>query len=128
MSERLEFAEPLQKEPSLSRQLGLTSAVALVVAEVVGVGIFLTTGGMVKALGSPFWLLAVWLMTGAAAIGGALCFGALAARRPEDGGAYVYLKEAFGPLAGFLFGWLSMLVTDPGITAAVAVGLTSYVG
>jgi amino acid transporter len=61
---------------------------------VIGVGIFLTTAGMVKSLGSPFWLLTVWLTTGVTAAGGAICFGALAARRPEAGGAYVYLKEA----------------------------------
>src|SRR4029077_16224118 len=80
------------------------------------------------SLGSPFGRPAVGMTTGAAAAGGALCFGALAARRPEAGGPYVYLKEAYGPRAGFLFGWLSMLVADPGITAAVAVGLATYVG
>src|SRR5271157_705687 len=82
---------------------------------------------MVKSLGSPFWLLAVWLTTGVASAGGAICFGARAARRPEAGGPYVYLKEAYGRRVAFLFGWLSMLVTDPGITAAVAVGLAHYV-
>ena len=112
----------------VSRRLGLTTATALVVAEVIGVGIFLTTADMVRSLGSPFWLLAVWLTTGIAASGGAICFGALAARCPEAGGPYVYLKEAYGPRAAFLFGWLSMLVTDPGITAAVAVGLAHYLG
>src|SRR3954454_9241207 len=113
---------------ALSRQLGLATATALVVAEVIGVGIFLTTAGMSKSLGSPSWLLLVWLLTGAGAAGGAICFGALAARYPEAGGAYVYLKETYGPRVAFLFGWLSLLVTDPGITAAVAVGLASYVG
>jgi APA family basic amino acid/polyamine antiporter len=108
--------------------LGLATATALVVAEVIGVGVFLTTAGMAKSLGSPFWLFLVWLVTGAGATGGAICFGALAARYPEAGGPYVYLKEAYGPRVAFLFGWLSMLVTDPGITAAVAVGLASYVG
>ena len=88
------LTETSHHEPGLSRQLGLTTATALVVAEVIGVGIFLTTAGMVKSPGSPFWLLTVWLTTGVAAAGGAICFGALAARRPEAGGAYVYLKEA----------------------------------
>jgi APA family basic amino acid/polyamine antiporter len=111
-----------------SRQLGLATATALVVAEVIGVGIFLTTAGMAKSVGSPFWLLVVWLTIGAGAAGGAICFGALAARYPEEGGPYVYLKETYGPRIAFLFGWLSLLVTDPGITAAVAVGLASYVG
>ena len=127
MIELLSSEETSPHEPGLSRQLGLTTASALVVAEVIGVGIFLTTAGMVKSLGSPFWLLTVWLTTGVAAMGGAICFGALAARRPEAGGPYVYLKEAYGRRVAFLFGWLSMLVTDPGITAAVAVGLAHYV-
>ena len=128
MIEHSSNTETPNQEPGLPRQLGLTTATALVVAEVIGVGIFLTTAGMVKALGSPFWLLAVWLTTGMAAMGGSICFGALAARRPEAGGPYVYLKEAYGRRVAFLFGWLSMLVTDPGITAAVAVGLAHYVG
>jgi APA family basic amino acid/polyamine antiporter len=116
-----------RQDLGLSRQMGLATATALVVAEVIGVGIFLTTAGMVKSLGSPFWLIVVWVTTGVAAIGGAICFGALAARSPDAGGPYVYLKEAYGPQIGFLFGWLSMLVTDPGITSAVAVGLATYV-
>jgi len=90
MVEHSSSTETLHHEPGLLRQLGLTTATALVVAEVIGVGIFLTTAGMVKSLGSPFWLLPVWLTTGVAAAGGAICFGALAARRPEAGGAYVY--------------------------------------
>ena len=90
MVEHSSSTEPPHHEPRLSRQLGLTTATALVVAEVIGMGIFLTTAGMVKSLGSPFWLLPVWLTTGVAAAGGAICFGALAARRPEAGGAYVY--------------------------------------
>jgi APA family basic amino acid/polyamine antiporter len=112
--------------PALTRQIGLATTTAVIVAEVIGVGIFLTTAGMVKTLGSPFWILAVWLMTGVAAIGGAICFGGLAARMPRAGGIYVYLKEAYGPRMAFLYGWLSMLVTDPGITASVAVGLATY--
>jgi basic amino acid/polyamine antiporter, APA family len=82
MIEHSSSTETLHHEPGLSRQLGLTTATALVVAEVIGVGIFLTTAGMAKSLGSPFWLLVVWLTMGLAATGGALCFGALAARRP----------------------------------------------
>src|SRR6185312_15811592 len=86
---------------ALARRLGLATATALVVGEVIGVGIFLTPAGMARSLGSPFWLLAVWLTMGASAIGGALSFGALAARYPEAGGLYVYLREAFGPRAAF---------------------------
>jgi APA family basic amino acid/polyamine antiporter len=110
----------------LVRRLGLAAATALVVGEVIGVGIFLTPAGMVKNLGSPFWLLAVWLIMGCAALGGALCYGALAARFPEDGGSYVYLREVFGQRTAFAYGWLSLLVTDPGLTAMLAVGLSIY--
>ena len=88
MIEHSSTTETPDHEPGLSRQLGLTTATALVVAEVIGVGIFLTTTGMVKSLGSPSWLLTVWLTTGVAAAGGAICFGALAARRPEAGAFY----------------------------------------
>jgi APA family basic amino acid/polyamine antiporter len=110
----------------LRRQLGLASAVGLVVGEVIGVGIFLTPAGMAKALGSPFWLLAVWLVTGAVTVAGALCLGELAARHPEAGGDYVYLREAYGPGTAFLFGWMSLLVMGPGVTAALATGLAGY--
>jgi APA family basic amino acid/polyamine antiporter len=107
--------------------LGLATATALIVGEVIGVGIFLTPAGMAKSLGSPGWLLAVWLMMGASAIGGALCYGALAVRYPAAGGGYVYLREAYGPRTAFLYGWISLLVTDPGITASLGAGLARYV-
>jgi APA family basic amino acid/polyamine antiporter len=110
----------------LARRLGLATAAAMVVGEVIGVGIFLTPAEMARNLGSPAWLIAVWLIMGASAIGGALSFGGLAARYPEAGGLYVYLREAYGPRAGFLYGWLSMLVTDPGLTAFLGVGLATY--
>lgn len=111
----------------LPRRLGLVSATALVVGEVVGVGIFLTPAEMAKALGSPFWLLIAWATMGLIAICGALCFGTLAASYPEDGGGYVYLRRAFGPRIAFLYGWMSLLVTDPGLTAMLAAGLATYV-
>jgi basic amino acid/polyamine antiporter, APA family len=112
----------------LVRRLGLGTATALVVGEVIGVGIFLTPAGMAKSLGSPFWLLSVWLAMGVAAIGGAVCYGTLAARYPEAGGTYAYLREVYGRRTAFLYGWLSMLVTDPGLTAMLAVGLAQYAG
>jgi APA family basic amino acid/polyamine antiporter len=112
----------------LRRQLGLLTVTALVVGEVIAIGIFLTPAGMARSLGSPFWLLIVWLVMGAMALSGALCYGELAARTPEAGGGYVYLREAYGPGVAFLYGWKCLLVMDPGITAALAVGLASYVG
>src|SRR5882724_5918057 len=113
---------------SLKRQVGLGVATALVVGEVIAVGIFLTPAGMAKSLGSPMWLLVVWLVMGAMAICGALCYGELAVRFPEAGGAYVYLREAFGAPLAFLYGWMALLVMDPGLTAALAAGLASYAG
>lgn len=112
----------------LRRELGFISLTALVVGEVIAVGIFLTPAGMARALGSPLLLLMVWLFTGGMAICGALCYGELAARYPEAGGGYVYLREAFGPGVSFLYGWKCLLVMDPGITAALAMGLASYAG
>jgi APA family basic amino acid/polyamine antiporter len=117
----------MEPRAELRRQLGLSSATALVVGEVIGVGIFLTPAGMARSLGSPFWLLVVWLVMGVMALAGALCFGALAARYPEAGGGYVYLRQAYGPRMAFLYGWLALLVTDPGLTAALAAGMASYV-
>ena len=81
---------------------------------------------MAKSLGSPFWLLIVWLSVGAMSLSGALCFGELAGRFPTAGGAYVYLRESFGPRLAFLYGWMSLLVLDPGLTAAFATGLAAY--
>jgi basic amino acid/polyamine antiporter, APA family len=111
----------------LRRGIGLPAAAALVVSGTLGVGIFLTPAGMARLLASPALLFLVWLFMGAAALCGALCFGELAARFPEAGGGYVYLREAFGPVVAFLYGWKCLLVMDPGLTAALATGLGAYV-
>ncbi len=122
------FFIPMRHQEKLKRQLGLRTATALVVGEVIAVGIFLTPAGMAKSLGSPMWLLLVWLLMGAMALCGALCYAELAARYPEAGGGYVYLREAYGRQVAFLYGWMSFLVMDPGITAALAVGMAGYIG
>jgi APA family basic amino acid/polyamine antiporter len=100
----------------------------LVVGEVIAVGIFLTPAGMAKSLVSPWLILLVWLVMGFMALCGALCYGELAARYPQAGGGYVYLREAYGPAVAFMYGWMSLLVMDPGITAALAIGIASYAG
>ena len=112
----------------LKREVGALAATALVAGEVIAVGIFLTPAGMAKSLGSPLWLLVVWLLMGLMALSGALCYGELAARFPQAGGSYVYLRESFGAMAAFLYGWMVLLVLDPGLTAALAVGAASYAG
>lgn len=113
-------------QAELKRQLGLGSAVALVISGVIGVGIFIYPAQMAKSLGSPMLLLCVWLLMGLAALCGALCYGELATRYPEAGGGYVYLREAYGPRVAFLYGWMLLLVLDPGLTAALAVSLANY--
>jgi APA family basic amino acid/polyamine antiporter len=110
----------------LKRQFGLWTATALLIGQVIAVGIFLTPAGMAKSVGSPFWLFAVWLVMGAMTLCGALCYGELAARYPEAGGSYVYLREIWGKPIAFLYGWMCLLVLDPGLTATLAVGLTKY--
>jgi APA family basic amino acid/polyamine antiporter len=118
---------PASTEGGLLRQLGLASATAAVAGESIAVGIFLTPAGMAKALGSPFWLLIVWIVVGILTVCGALCYGELAARFPRSGGIYVYLLETCGRRIAFLYGWMCLLVLDPGLTAALAVGLAGYV-
>ncbi len=111
----------------LKRQFGLWTAVALIIGQVIAVGIFLTPAGMAKSVGSPFWLLVIWIVMGAMTLSGALCYGELAARFPEAGGSYVYLREIYGKVAAFLYGWMVLLVLDPGLTAIFGVGLASYI-
>jgi basic amino acid/polyamine antiporter, APA family len=111
---------------ALERRLGFIATTALVVSNTIAVGIFLTPGEINRLLASPFWILTIWIATGAMAVCGALCYGALASRRPEAGGGYVYLREAYGPRVAFLYGWKCFLVMDPGITAALVAGLIGY--
>lgn len=118
----------MAEQQQLKRQIGLKTATALIVGEIIAVGIFLTPAGMAKALGSPFWLLLVWVLMAALSLCGALCFGELAVRFPEAGGGYAYLREIYGPGLAFLYGWMALLVMDPGLTAAIATGAASYVG
>ena len=112
----------------LKRQFGLWTAVALIIGQVIAVGIFLTPAGMAKSVGSPFWLFLIWTVLGAMTLSGALCYGELASRFPEAGGSYVYLREAYGKPLAFLYGWMVLLVLDPGLTAVFGVGLASYAG
>jgi basic amino acid/polyamine antiporter, APA family len=110
----------------LKRQFGLWTAIALIVGQVIAVGIFLTPAGMAKSVGSPFWLLIIWLVIGGMTLSGALCYGELAARYPSAGGSYVYLREAYGKGTAFLYGWMVLLVLDPGLTAIFGVGIAAY--
>lgn len=112
----------------LKRQFGPWTAVAVIIGQVIGVGIFLVPAGMAKSVGSPVWLFAIWLLVGLMTLCGALCYAELASRFPEAGGSYVYLREAYGRGTAFVYGWMVLLVLDPGLTAIFGVGFASYAG
>jgi basic amino acid/polyamine antiporter, APA family len=106
----------------LRPELGLLDATMLVVSSVIGVGIFLTPGTVAAALPSPGAFLAAWALGGALSLAGALANAELGAMYPHAGGDYVYLREAWGPLAGFVVGWLSFFVVYAGTVATLSVG------
>jgi len=110
----------------LDRRLGPLDGAAIVVSNVIGGGIFLVPAFVAQSVTHPWAMLAVWASGGALAFAGAMAYAELSALRPRAGGEYVYLREAFGPLAGFLTGWTSFVAGFSGAIAASAVGLTSY--
>ena len=107
--------------------IGLWSATALVIGHTIAVGIFLTPAELIGAVASPALTLGLWIACGLLVLAGAFTFGELASRYPRAGGLYVYLREGWGERIAFLYGWQSLLVMDPGITAALAAGLAEYV-
>ncbi|ADK85006.1 amino acid permease-associated region [Desulfarculus baarsii DSM 2075] len=110
----------------LERALRPLDAVMIVVGNVVGVGIFTTTGFIAGDIADAWLIMAVWLLGGALTLLGALSYGELGAAFPRAGGDYVYLREAYGPLAGFLVGWVGFFIINPGSIAALALGLAEY--
>src|SRR5207237_1331464 len=109
-----------------ARRLGLFSATMAVMGGIIGSGVFLGPQIVAARVGSAGLTLVAWVVGGVIALAGAFCFGELGARRPRAGGGYVYLREAFGPLPAFLYGWALLLVIATGATAAVAVTFASY--
>ncbi len=112
----------------LSRSLGLFDSTMLVTGSMIGSGIFIVSAEMSRNVGSPGWLLASWLITGILTVAAALSYGELAAMMPKAGGQYVYLREAFSPMWGFLYGWTLFGVIQTGTIAAVGVGFARYLG
>jgi APA family basic amino acid/polyamine antiporter len=109
-----------------ARRLGLFSGTMAVVGGIVGGGIFRTPATVAERVGSSGLILAVWVAGGLVALAGALCFGELGQRRPRAGGGYVYLRETWGPLPAFLYGWALLLVIASGAIAAIAVTFADY--
>src|SRR5579872_4010716 len=112
----------------LTRTLGLFDSTMLVAGSMIGSGIFIVSAEMSRNVGSPGWLLASWIITGILTVAAALSYGELAAMMPHAGGQYVYLREAWSPLCGFLYGWTLFLVIQTGTVAAVSVGFARYLG
>jgi len=112
---------------ALERKLGTFSATAIVVANMIGTGIFTMSGLLAANLPSPGWVLLCWLFGGIIAIAGALCYAELATRMPEAGGEYVYLKKLYHPALGFLAGWTSLIVGFSAPIAAAAMGFSEYI-
>ncbi len=117
-----------RSEPGFVQGLGLFDATMIVAGSMIGSGIFIVSAGIAREVGSPFWLLVIWVLSGIMTIIGALSYGELAAMMPRAGGQYVYLREAYGPLAGFLYGWTFFLVIQTGTIAAVAVAFGKFLG
>jgi len=115
-------------EAGLVKGLGALDATTLVVGSMIGSGIFIVSADMSRQLNSPGLLLMTWVATAVLTLIAALSYGELAAMMPHAGGQYVYLRESFGPLAGFLYGWTLFLVIQTGTAAAVAVAFAKFLG
>lgn len=126
MSDGAPAAPAPARVPALRRELGLFSAALLVVGGIIGSGIFFTPAETARNLPSAGWVLAVWSLGGVVALAGALTYAELGAMLPEAGGAYVYVREAFGRLPAFLLGWMTWLMIASGAIAAVAMGFAGY--
>src|SRR5499427_3058063 len=121
-------SSPANEPARLVRGLSLLDATMIVIGSMIGSGIFLVSAESGRLVASPGWLLVAWALAGVLTITGALSCAELAAMMPRAGGQYVFLREAYGPSLGFLFGWSLFLVVQTGTIAAVAVAFANYLG
>jgi APA family basic amino acid/polyamine antiporter len=121
-------AETAASSREFVKALTLTDATMLVAGSMIGSGIFIVSADMSRSVGSPFWLLMAWVVSGVVTVLGALAYGELAAMYPRAGGQYVFLRESMGPLMGFLYGWTLFVVIQTGTIAAVAVAFGKFLG
>src|ERR1035437_7459536 len=117
---------PTTREQGFVRGLNLFDATMVVIGAMIGSGIFIVSADMSRLIGSPGWMLVAWGVTGVLTITAALSYGELASMLPHAGGMYVYLREAFSPLWGFLYGWTLFTVIQTGTIAAVAVAFARF--
>ena len=120
--------EAIQEDKYFKRSLGLLDATMIVAGSMIGSGIFIVSADMLKDLGSAGWLIAAWLITGFMTLIAAVSYGELSAMFPKAGGQYVYLREAYNPFIGFLYGWSFFAVIQTGTIAAVAVAFGKFLG
>ena len=124
----MKYPEEGGKSPGYARRLGLFSGTMMVIGGIIGAGIFRSPPIVAERVRTPPLILAAWALGGLIALLGAFCFGELGARKPRAGGGYVYLRDAYGPLPAFLYGWALLLVMATGAIAAVAVTFAGYLG
>jgi len=126
MTEAARSVDPNSEQPTLVRGLSLVDSVLLLVGGIIGSAIFLAVKDVAEPLPHPLWLIAVWVVGGAITLLACFAFAELGAMYPDSGGQYVYLREAYGDLAAFLFGWMVITVNFSGTIAALAVGFAAY--
>jgi APA family basic amino acid/polyamine antiporter len=126
------MAANLTEHKHLIRGLGLVAAASVIIGNVIGTGVFLKARVMTCNVGSPWWMITAWVAAGLLSLAGALTYAELTAMRPEAGGQYVFLRDAYGRVFSFLFGWMQMLIARPGSQAAAgvafAIGLNDFLG
>ncbi len=116
----------MEQQEDFKRELGLLDGTMLVVGSMIGSGIFIVSSDMVRQVGSAGWLIAIWILTGFITVIAAVSYGELSAMFPKAGGQYVYLKEAYGKLTAFLYGWSFFAVIQTGTIAAVGVAFSKF--
>src|SRR5258705_4612276 len=117
-----------EQKASFKQSLGLFDATMIVAGSMIGSGIFIVSADITRNVGSAGWLIAIWLITGFMTITAAVSYGELSGMFPKAGGQYVYLKEAYNPLVGFLYGWSFFAVIQTGTIAAVGVAFSKFAG
>src|SRR5215467_2856168 len=115
-------------KPELSRDLGVSHATAVVVGTIIGSGIFLVPSEMMQAVGSAKVVYLAWIVGGLLSFFGALTYAELGAMKPQAGGEYVYVRDAYGPLGGFLYAWTTILISKPASIATITAGFVRILG
>src|SRR5450755_721236 len=117
------LAQAAKSRPELARHLGVSHAGAVVVGTIIGSGIFLVPSEMMQAVGTARLVYLAWIVGGLLSFFGALTYAELGAMKPQAGGEYVYVRDAYGPLAGFLYAWTTFLIAKPASIATITTGL-----